>query len=175
MTHDVVKKEPVESVTVQPKGESAEGHKSQIEILKKQAEEYLDGWKRAKADYLNQKKEFEKREKEIVQFANAGLIIELLPIYNHLKLALKHKPAHQDTADWVKGIEHIAQELKAFFSQMGIEEIPTEGEKFDHDKHEAVAHEKREGVEHDVIIEEIEPGYMMLGKTIHPAKVKVAQ
>ncbi|HCJ52818.1 MAG: nucleotide exchange factor GrpE [Candidatus Kerfeldbacteria bacterium RIFCSPLOWO2_01_FULL_48_11] len=148
---------------------------TEIEKLQKQAEEYLDGWKRAKADYLNQKKEFEKREKEVVQFANAGLIIELIPIYNHLKLALKHKPAHQDTAHWVKGIEHIAQELKTFFSQMGIEEIPTKGQKFNTDQHEAVAHEKREGIEHDVIIEEVEPGYMMLGKTIHPAKVKVAQ
>ncbi len=142
---------------------------------KKIAEEYLNGWKRAKADYLNLKKDSAKREQEIVQFANAALIIELLPIYNHLKLALKHAPQEQKSHQWMKGIEHIATEFKTLLSNINIHEIETAGKTFDPELHEAVAKEKIEGKEHGEILEEIQPGYIYHGKTLQAAKVKIAE
>jgi molecular chaperone GrpE len=73
--------------------------KSELELAQKKEQEHLDGWKRAKADYLNLKKETEKRQIEIIQFANAALVAELLPIFDHFKLALQHTPQEQKKAD----------------------------------------------------------------------------
>lgn len=154
-------------------------HKDQnIEELKKQAakaEEYLNGWKRAKADYLNLKKETDNRYQEIIQYANAALIAELLPTYNNLKLALEHTPKELVVNDWVKGVEHIKRQFSDFFSSLGIEEIKTVGEKFNPEFHEAIATEEKADVDSSIIYEQVAAGYTLHGKVINPAKVKVAK
>jgi len=149
--------------------------KSELELARKKAEEYLDGWKRAKADYLNFKKDTEKRQIEIIQFANAALVAELLPVFDHFKLALKHAPKDQEKLDWVKGFFHIKKQFDDFLNSLGIEEIKTIGEKFNPEIHEAVSHEEKEGFRSDVIFEEVKSGYTLHGKVIYPAKVKVAK
>ena len=149
--------------------------KSELELAKKKAEEHLNGWKRAKADYLNLKKETENRQMELIQFANAALIAQLLPIFDHFKLALQHVPVEQKKADWVVGFFHIKKQFEDFLKQLGIEEIKTVGEKFNPEFHEAVVHDKKEGFEPDMIFEEVKSGYTLHGKVIMPAKVKVAK
>lgn len=152
-----------------------QGNQDELELIKARAEDYLNGWKRAKADYLNLKKETEKRQQEIVQFANLALISELLPIYDHFKLAINHIPAEEQDKDWVKGFSHIKKQWQDFFRQIGIEEIDTVSKSFDPEYHEAVVHEAKEGFDSDVVFEEVKPGYIWHGKVIQPAKVKVAK
>jgi len=139
-------------------------------------EEYLNGWRRAKADYSNLKKDFEKKEKEIVQFANATLILEIMPIYDNLKLAWKHIPKeHKKEDEWLKGLEHIKKQFADMLKKLGLDEIKTIGEKFDPELHEAVSTEKVEGKKSGEIIEEIKSGYKLYNKVLEPAKVKIAE
>lgn len=150
--------------------------KVELELAKQKMDEYLNGWKRAKADYINQKKEFEKREKELIQFANAGLILEMMPIYDNFKLAWKHIPEeHRKNDEWLKGIEHIKNQFQGLLKSLGIEEIKTVGEKFDPELHEAVSKEKREGTASGTVIEEVKSGYKLFDKVLEHAKVKVAE
>lgn len=149
--------------------------KKLLEESQDQAEQSLAGWQRAQADYANLKKETEKRSKDIVEFANATFMAEVLPVYNHFKLALSHIPEEAKKQDWMIGIEHIKTEFKSFLKKYNIEEIKTVGEKFDTNLHEAVAHEEVEGFTEDTVYEEVEPGYMLGDKVINPAKVKVAK
>lgn len=150
--------------------------KEELELYKKRMEEYLNGWKRAKADYINLKKDSEKREKEMVQFANAALILEILPIYDNFKLAWQHIPEeHKEKDEWLKGIEQIKKQFQAFLKNLSIEEIKTVGEKFDPKVHEAVGKEKVEGKESETVIEEVKGGYKFYDKVLEPAKVKVAE
>lgn len=149
-----------------------------IEELKNQAakaEEYLSGWKRAKADYLNLKKDTENQRMEIIQYANAALLSELVPVYNNLKLALEHAPDNLKAHDWVKGVEHIKRQFKDFFSNLGIEEIKTVGQQFNPEMHEAIETGEKEGFESNTIYEEVAAGYTLHGKVITPARVKVAK
>ncbi len=149
---------------------------TELELTKKKMNEYLDGWKRAKADYINLKKDSEKKQVEVVQYANAALILELLPIYDNLKTAWKHLPDdHEDLKEWIKGVEQIKKQFANFLKNLQIEEIKTVGEKFDPELHEAVSHEKEEGTESETIIEEVKGGYKLYGKVLEPAKVKVAE
>jgi len=162
-----------------------EREKDNLEILEKKNKEYLDGWQRAKADYLNLKKESEKRYQDLIKFANASLILEILPVMDNFKLAVSHIPKDQLKADWVIGIAHIKKQLADILKNLGIEEIKTVGEKFNPELHEAVSAETREKreTEHEkhesggskgVIIKEVRSGYSMHGKVIQVAKVVVS-
>lgn len=147
----------------------------QLEQAQAEAEKNLAGWQRAQADYANLKKENEKRGEEFFALANAAFMAEVLPVYNHFKLALKHIPEDQSNQDWVVGIKQIAKQFQDFLKKYKVEEIATVGKKFDPKVHEAVAHENKEGFEEDVIFEEIQPGYLVEGRLLNPAKVKVAK
>jgi len=144
-----------------------------LELLEKKNQEYLDGWKRAKADYLNLKRESERKYQDLIKYANAGLILDILPVLDNLKLAIKHIPEDEKSLDWVKGIMHIKKQLEDVLKNLGIEEIKTVGEKFNPEFHEAVDNDKKAGKE-GIITKEAGPGYMMQGKVIQAAKVVVS-
>jgi len=67
--------------------------KIELEKCKKEAEEYLNGWKRAKADYINFKKETEAAGAELAQFASIGVMLKILPVYDGLKKACQKMPS----------------------------------------------------------------------------------
>ncbi|MFA5135178.1 MAG: nucleotide exchange factor GrpE [Patescibacteria group bacterium] len=145
------------------------------EIMQRKMEEYLNGWKRAKADYINFKRESEKKQQETVQYATAAVILELLPIYDNFKLAWKHIPEGKQQDDWLKGIGHIKQQFKELLKSLGIEEIKTVGERFNPELHDAVAKEKADGTESGTVIEELKGGYKLYDRVLEHAKVKVAE
>ncbi|NCN07320.1 nucleotide exchange factor GrpE [Candidatus Falkowbacteria bacterium] len=147
----------------------------ELETTKIKAAENLAGWQRAQADYANFKKETEDRRKDVVEFANAAFMSEVLPIYNNFKLALGHIPEDQLKLDWVIGLEHIKKQFQEFLKKYKIEEIKTVGEKFNHNCHEAVAHEDNDKYESDMVFAEVQPGYTLNGKILMPAKVKVSK
>ncbi len=148
---------------------------SELEIVRSQAESNLAGWQRAQADYANFKRETENHRQDVIEFANAAFMAEVLPIYNNFKLALEHIPEEQQKLDWVVGLAHIKKQFQEFLKKYKIVEIKTVGEKFDHNLHEAVTHEDKEDYESDVIFAEVQSGYTVDGKILMPAKVKVAK
>jgi len=146
----------------------------QIEDLKKQCDEYLNGWKRAKADYINFKKETEEKQKEIIEFSNSVLVVKMIPIYDNLKKAVANIPVDKNDG-WVEGVKQIKKQFEDFLKANGIEEIKTIAEKFNPEFHEAVSKEKKEGVESGIIISEVSAGYLIKDKVLIPAKVVVAE
>lgn len=148
---------------------------AELEAVKQQAENSLAGWQRAQADYANLKKETEKRQQDMISFANAAFMAEVLPVYNHFKMALRHIPEDQREVEWVKGLGHIEKQFQDFLKKYQIEEIKTVGEQFNPQYHEAITHEEKEGFDADVIFEEVMPGYMLGDVVLNPAKVKVAK
>jgi len=152
-----------------------ENREDNLEYWRKKAEEYLNGWKRAKADYLNLKKDTIKEKEEILKFSNAALIMEVLPVYDHFKLAFQHLPKDLEKSDWVKGILQIKKQLADLLESLGIKEIDALNKPFDPHLHEAIAKEKKEGVKPGINIEEIKPGYMMQDKVLYHTKVKVSE
>ncbi len=159
---------------------------SELEACKKQAEEYLNGWKRAKADYLNLKKENETASAELAQFVAAGMLMKFLPVYDGLKRACREMPSTSSgnnisperaerVEGWSAGILNIKKQFEEVFKKFGVEEIKTIGEKFNPEFHEAISRQKKDGVESDIILEEVSGGYMMNGKTIIAAKVIVSE
>ncbi|MDD5431047.1 MAG: nucleotide exchange factor GrpE [Candidatus Pacebacteria bacterium] len=143
------------------------------ERLKKceqEKEEYLNGWKRAKADYINFQKDEMKRLAEAIKYGNEELIKELLPALDSFDLAI----ASNNDEHFKKGMEIIYSQFEKILSKQGLEQIKSTGEKFDPSVHEAVM-EIESDKEPGTIVEEMVKGWKLNEKVIRPAKVKVAK
>jgi len=146
----------------------------ELSKCRKEYDEYLDGWKRAKADLINYKKDEAKRFEAIVKFSNEALIKELINVLDSFDLALVALEVEEDKKTQ-KGLYLIRQQLEDILRQNGLERIIVSvGQSFDPALQEAVA-----TVESDkpsgTIIEEVERGYLLNGKLIRPARVKVSK
>lgn len=144
-----------------------------VEELKKQKDEYLEGWKRERANFLNYKKDEIERIEGLLKYANEELILKFLPILDNICLAEKQMPNDLKDHKWTEGILQIKAQIADFLKSQGVEEIKTEGMKFDPNFHEVV--EEIEGGEPGMIVEEIQKGYLLNGRVMRPAKVKVAK
>jgi molecular chaperone GrpE len=133
-------------------------------------EEYLNGWQRAKADLINARKDDERRNQEFVKFANAALISDILAVLDSFDLAFEN----EKESKFSKGIILIKMQLEDILRKYGLEPIKSIGEKFNLQLHEIVGEtnsEKEEGI----IVEEMQKGYMLYGKVLRPARVKVSK
>ena len=145
---------------------------AELEICKKQTEEYLNNWKRERADFVNYKKEEAKRMEEFIKFANESLILELLDIMDDLDLAARQV---KDS-----GLEQIIKKFEDLFKKYGVEKIkigdPVKSPDGDNgaSKFDPMLHEIIEGTEGEKI-EEIRAGYTMHGKVVRPARVKIVK
>ena len=92
-----------------------------------------------------------------------------MPVYDHLKLSLKNLNEEERKNSWVEGVSYVLKQFKSTLEGQGVEEIKTEGEKFNHDEMEAVDGSG------SVVKKEVMPGYKLQGKIIRPAKVVVAK
>ena len=79
--------------------------KLDIKKIQEEREEYLNGWKRAKADLVNYKREESERIDKIRKFCQEGLIYELLNVLDSFELALILKFTHslQSTFPQLRG------------------------------------------------------------------------
>ncbi len=146
-----------------------------LQECRKQKDEYLAGWQRARADFLNYKKEEIERMGEILKCAGEEFILKILPILDNLDLAEKKLPEDLKNNDNIKGLLQIKTQILDFLKAQGVEEIKTAGEKFDPNFHEAIEQVELKDKEPDIIIEEIQKGYKINGRLLKPAKVKVVK
>lgn len=153
---------------------SKESGADEIEALKREAAENLAGWQRAKADFMNYKRDQEKMLSDLRKYANEDMITALLPTVDSFDLAMKHLPDNLKDSDWVKGILCIKGMFDNFLRDAGVTEIKALGEKFDPYLFEAVGEEESDQ-EEGTVIEQLQKGYKMGDKLLRPAKVKVAK
>lgn len=131
--------------------------------------ELTEAYMRAAADLQNFRRRAEDDKKNLMAFANANLILEILPIVDNFERAFAHKPA--DIAkEWNDGIEQIYKNFKQILEKQGVTEIKAQGEKYDHNLHEAMLHSAGED---GIIVQVLEKGYLLNGKVLRPTKVSV--
>jgi len=145
--------------------------KEELKECRKRAEEYLAGWQRSKADFINARKDEEKKTEAIVKYANERLIYELLNVLNSLENALA-EPSLEEK--WKTGFRHIRNQLMQIIRGYGVDEMETRGQKFNPEEHESIGEEEvSDAVQDQIILEELQKGYKMHDKVLRPAKVKL--
>jgi molecular chaperone GrpE len=156
-------------------GQSFDAAQDELKKLELKCEEYLNGWKRERADFLNYKKEEMERIGQLVKYSNEELILKIIPILDNIYLAEMHVPAELQKNNWIEGFNAIKNQLCDFLAKEGIEAIETFGKRFDPNFMEIVEEVKSEGEDSGIVVGETQKGYTMQGKLIRVAKVKVAK
>jgi molecular chaperone GrpE len=149
---------------------------SDLEKCRKERDEYLAGWQRAKADFSNYQKDEARRSEEFAKWALASLILDLLPILDSFDVALGQTKNESEKM----GLQLIRSQFLSSLAKYGLKSISAEkGEKFNPELHEAISREPsdlsaQENQLEDIILEEIQKGYTLHNRILRPSKVKVA-
>ncbi len=151
--------------------------KLKLKDAEDKSKEYLDGWQRAKADFVNIRKRDEENQKEFVKFAKEGVIADLIPVLDSFDLALQNKTAWEALPkDWRIGMESIYNQLVSILATHGVSKDTPTGKPFDPNHHDAVAMVSVDNKENDhIVMETLQSGYNLGEKNIRPAKVKVGE
>jgi len=136
-------------------------------------QEYLLGWQRAKADFINYKKDEEKKIETIRKYANEGIINELLSVIDSFNSAKESVFWEKADDSWKSGMLNIINQLENILKKYGLEEI-TEEKDFDPNLHESIEMIGGCKEEEDGKIERVlQKGYKLNGRVLRPSKVRV--
>ena len=155
------------------KDEAQEGIESLEQALaeeKKKAGEYLGAWQRTQADFINYKRRNEQERQDFNNYANAQLVLSILPVLDDLERALDAIPEEFAGHDWVEGIRLVERKFRTVLEGQGVKPILSLGMAFDPNYHEALRKGKGE---EGMVIGELQKGYMLNSKLLRPARVVV--
>jgi molecular chaperone GrpE len=150
----------------------------EYEELRKKAEErdeYYNRWLKVHAEYENTRKRLEKEKWEHLKFANEDIISRLFPIVDNFDMALGAMEKAEDKTAVMDGIKLVQKEFHRILEENGVEKIETVGKQFDPHVHEAVLAVETDERPDGEIIEEVRAGYLLNGRLLRPAQVKVAK
>jgi molecular chaperone GrpE len=150
--------------------DNVEDLKKALADEKARSDDYLAKWQRVQADFINYKRFAEQDKAETCKYANANLLLNLLPVIDDFRRALAAIPAEEAENKWVEGFKLIERKLQDTLEKQGVTCIKALGEEFDPHCMDAMASGKGK---RDIVILEMQPGYKLNDKVISPAKVIV--
>lgn len=158
--------------------EERELTKEDIEnMIKKSLErdEFLDKLQRTKAEYLNYQKRKNKEIGDIRRFAIQDFAIALTSVLDNFTRALHSTKESNDFDKFLEGIQLVEDQFYKTLEDFGVKPIETVGKSFDPVMHEAVIEEEDNNHDHHTVIMELQRGFLLHGRVIRPAKVKVSK
>lgn len=135
-------------------------------------EKLKESYVRLQADFANYKRRSENEKKDIYKYSSEKLTTKLLTVLDNLDRALM---LVEEDDTFTEGVKLVRQQLVEILTSEGLEEIESDGAKFDANLHHAVFMEASDEVESDHIIETFQKGYKLNNKVIRPAMVKVSE
>ena len=142
----------------------------QVETLKSRNDQLM----RVAADFENYKRRQEREREEMAKYAGQQVVANLLPVIDNFERALQAESG-QDPASFVEGIRMIQKQLVDVLSKANVSVVEAKGQPFNPEFHEAIASEVNDEVEDETVLEEFQKGYIMHGRLIRPAIVKVSK
>ena len=146
-----------------------------LEAKEKEANENYDRYVRQVAELENFRKRANRERDEAIRFANEALVKDLLPVVDNLERAVAHAKDGGNGKPLVEGVEMV---LRGFFDTLakhGVVPIAAVGQRFDPEKHEAMAQIESGTYEPDTVVEEYHKGYLLRDRLLRPALVSVAK
>ncbi len=154
--------------------ENAEPELTELEKAQAEAAEMKTRYLRSVADLENYRKRIAREKQEIIRSAAASVVESLLPVLDNMKLGLQAAENHPEAKDVTFGFKMVDDQLKKSLSEQGLEELIPDGECFDPNLHECVAHQPSEEVKEDHVIQTVRAGYRLNDRLIRAANVIVS-
>ncbi len=161
-----------------PADEAAESSEGLREALSAQTQEVgrlQDRLLRLQAEFDNFKKRMAREKAEFLKFAHEGLILEFLPVLDNLERALEAARAEAGSTPLLEGIDMIVRLFRSVLEKAGVRPMETVGQPFDPAYHQAVAQVESSRGDANLVVEEIQKGYLIEGRVLRPAMVKVSR
>ncbi len=130
---------------------------------------------RLHAEFENYKKRMARERSEFVKFANEALILEFLPVLDNLERAVGMANSGMDAQRIAEGLDIILRLFQTTLEKAGVKVIEALGHEFDPNLHQAVARVESTDGRDDIVVEEVQKGYLLEGRLLRPSMVKVSK
>lgn len=145
-----------------------------LEKLQSERDHYKEQMLRAAADLDNYKKKSIRERSELLKFRNEDLLRALLPVVDNIDRALNHCEKDREDDPFVEGVCMIADMLKKILDQFGVKPVEAVNKEFDPSFHEAMAKVPTPDSPPNMVLEEMEKGYMYNDRLLRPSRVVVS-
>lgn len=176
--NETVTEEVVEETTE----ETVEVEKSEVDILKEKVAELTKQLADAKNDYYKAYADAENRKKRLQQdyemnmkYRIQSFALDILPAIDNFERALDTPTEDEALKNYQVGYKMIYEQIMNALKKEGVEVIEAMDKPFDPNFHHAIMMEKVEGVESDMVIQELQKGYTLKDRVIRPSMVKVSE
>ena len=154
--------------------------RSELKRVETENAELKDRFARRQADFENYRKRLERERGESHNRVVADVAAKLLPVLDNLKRALETEASVEanesdEFRHFLSGVDLIYKQLNGVLETLGVKPVPSVGEQFNPQIHEAVETEASDEYEPDTVTRELVTGYRLGDKLIRPALVKVAR
>jgi molecular chaperone GrpE len=149
---------------------------SKLKAAQDQAQENYDRLLRLSAEFDNYKKRTSREMRDVVRYANEKLLKELLSIVDNLERAIDS--ANQDSpsdASLIEGINLTLSEVLKILKRYDVEPVKALGETFDPAFHQAMMQQEVEDQPANMVVQEMQKGYVMHDRLLRPAMVVVSK
>lgn len=148
------------------------------EALKAKEEEYknlFQQFQRLQADFDNFRKRTIKEKDELRERAAQNLIEETLPVLDNFQRAIDSGKQQGEAEKFIEGVEMIYTQFFNILKDNGLEMIDCVGKEFNPEVHQAVSQMEVQDEEDNIVLEEVQKGYLLKGKLLRPSMVIVSK
>lgn len=159
-----------------PEGVTMEQLAQRLAEALKSSEQDRDRFVRAQAEVENVRRRSEKDLQNAHKYALERFARELLPVVDSLELGLQAAGADVAGARALReGMELTLKQLLAVLERFEIKVIDPVGQRFDPERHQAMAMEPSADVESNTVVKVFQKGYLLNDRLLRPAMVVVSQ
>lgn len=142
--------------------------------LQKERDDLYDRLLRKTAEFDNFRKRVERDRKDMIEYASADVLGDLLTVVDDFDRALA-ADTPPEAQQFKAGLELIQRQLAELLKKRGVSTIDALGADFDPHVHQAVAYEEVPGAREGEVVGVMAKGYRLGERLLRPALVKVAK
>ena len=149
--------------------------RADLKVCKKENEEYLTGWQKERADFINYKKQEDERKAIFSEAMRERILMRFLTVLDSFDMAFANREAWEKVDEnWRKGVEYIHAQMNGIFEEFGVKPIGAIGENFDPSIHQSIEIISTDKKENDHKVAEVtQKGYKLGERVIRPARVNI--
>jgi len=145
--------------------------KDELAKIKKERQEYLDGWQRCKADSVNLRREADARAARSAELLREELVRDIIPALDSFDMAQTSEAWAEVSDGFRSGMEHVQGQLIDALKKHGVERFGKVGDALDHSLHEIAEMRNDIAGEPETIVRILRSGYKTKDRILRPAHV----
>jgi molecular chaperone GrpE len=166
--------DPASGVTLAPA--ATPGPEEALAAKAQEVERLQERLLRLQAEFDNYKKRMAREKAEFLKFATESLLLEFLPVLDNLERAAASARAESANREAVAdGIEMIVRLFRSALDKAGVKPMGAAGQPFDPGRHQAIAQVETADGPENLVVEEVQKGYLLEGRVLRAAMVKVSR